>query len=184
MQIVLSWAELNACRFWGTARHKEHLVSDRERTTQGHVVGMPAIGWRTLADRMTNEVFHPVTGRHRKTRNQNDGVPASRTALQKIERTLARTAMHPAFRGEAEEGWHPEVLIAWRDEGAWSLYPVEGEHPIYFVPEAARIGEIDCTVWVGHDTLEVDVPGLFPDPLSHAGWRSVDQSEAVVDQEA
>jgi hypothetical protein len=183
MQIVLSWAELNACRHWGTQRHREHLQSDRERTTQGHVVGMPAIAWRTLADRMMKEVFHPVTGRHRKTRNHNDGVPASRSALTKIERTLARTAMHPALRGQGEEGWHPEILVAWREGTTWSLYPVAGVDPTYFVPEPMEHPQLGpVTVWRPRSELDVEVPGLFPDPVLHSGWRT-DELASAADKE-
>lgn len=142
MQIVLSWNELNACRYWAQHRHRQYLKSHRDVSAGGHVIGMPAAAWRALADRMRPEVFHAVTGRHRKTRNQRDGVPASRMALQKIEGTLARTAMHPAFRNEAEEGTHGEVLVAWLDDGTWSLYPVPGSPITFFVPELREHDQI------------------------------------------
>lgn len=172
MIIGLSWAELQACRHWGTERHRKHLAEHRSRTPKGsHEVAMPAIAWDTLGERLIREAFH-ASGRHRKTRNAADGVSATRQAAQKIERSLASLRMHPALNGQASVGTSGEILIAWREpSGKWSPYPIPGVAPSFLVPryaEAAGVGVV--TTWIAHDVPPVEVPELFPEPSDHDLW--------------
>jgi len=169
--VVLSYAQLNAARHWGTARHKQHLIANRERTKAGHAVAMPAIGWKTLAERMENNVFYASSGRHRKTSNARDGVPASRKALKKIITALNQVTMHPALRGEPQVGSFGLVLMVWPQGAKWSLYPVADQDPVFFVPiqeHHSTLGVI--TWWRPQAECPADLPDLFPDPSDHAGW--------------
>lgn len=174
MIVELSWAELQACRQWGSERHRELLSTGRARTSKGrHEVSMPAIGWRTLADRLVAQAFHAGNGRHRKTHTQRAGAPATRQAASKIERSLAELVMHPARRGEAQAGVHGNVFMFWRQQASrqWSPYPVPGVAPTFLVPtyqKARGIG--DVTVWQPQDEPPGNVEGLFPDPASHEGF--------------
>lgn len=172
MIVGLSWAELQACRHWGGEKHREYLLQHRSRRSQGwHHVAMPAIGWRTLSDRLLREAFHP-SGRHRKTRNAADGHPATRQAASKIERSLAGIVMHPAMRGEAQAGVSGEVLMVWRHQnGAFSPYPAAGAIPGFFVPSYSEIPSIgDITSWRWQLEPPVDIPDLFADPALHEGF--------------
>lgn len=173
MIISLSYQQLNSCRHWGTARHKQHLVANRERTTQGHACAMPAIAWRTLADRLTKEVFYASTGRHRKTRLERDGVPATRAALQKIEQALANMQMHPALHNQKVVGYSGDVVIAWPlPDGKWSLYPVQDQAPVFFVPVVDdKFKSLGVTTsWRPQADCPADLPDLFPDLVDHVGW--------------
>jgi hypothetical protein len=174
MIIGLSWAELQACRHWGTPRHREYLMNHRARTAKGrHEVAMPAIGWRTLADRLVTEAFHP-SGRHRKTRNTTDGVPATRQAAQKIERALAALVSHPALRGEAVRGQSGEIVIAWpHSSGRWTPYPLPGTEPSFLCPHLADLPQIGVvTQWFPQPSPPVpDLPGLFACPSDHDSWE-------------
>jgi hypothetical protein len=172
MIVGLSWAELQAARHWGSERHRLYLSEHRARSPKGgHFVAMPAIGWRTLADRLMREAFHP-SGRHRKTRNARDGVAATRQAAQKIERSLAALVTHPAMQGQAQRGNSNEVLYAWRmPSGRMSPFPVRDVLPAFLVPytdEVSGVGTV--TVWRRRDELAVEIPELFADPTLHEGW--------------
>ncbi len=171
MLIGLSWAELQAARHWGTPRHREYLTHHRSRTAKGaHYVAMPAAGWRSLADILVQEAFHP-SGRHRKTRNAADGVSATRQAAVKIERALATTLMHPAMQNEATVGTSGEILVGWRQQKGYSLYPIPGVAPSFLCPyyaEMAGVGTV--TMWRPQASPPILVPDLFPDPSHHDSW--------------
>ncbi len=175
MIVGLSWAELQACRHWGSQLHREYLSSHRTRSAQGwHHVAMPAIGWRTLADRLVREAFHAGSGRHRKTRNQVDGVPATRQAARKIENSLAQVAMHPALRGQGQAGTSGEVLMVFRKPGTaseYTLYPMPGTEPVFMVPsylEVAGVGP--TTIWNPEPEPPCEIDGLFADVSLHEGF--------------
>jgi plasmid stabilization system protein ParE len=170
--VGLSWAELQACRHWGSERHRQYLSEHRMRSPKGwHDVAMPAVGWRKLADRLLREAFHP-SGRHRKTRNAKDGHAATRQAAQKIERALASIVTHPAMRRQAQAGTSGEVLYVWRTaNGPYIPYPARDAVPMFLVPsysEVAGVGPI--TTWSPRAELAVDIPELFADPALHEGW--------------
>lgn len=173
MIVGLSWAELQACRHWGSERHREHLANFRTRSPKGaHDVAMPAIAWRTLADRLIKEAFHAGSGRHRKTRNAKDGVVATRQAATKIERALAAVVTHPAMTGAAQAGVSGEVLFVWKSEsGRYTPFPVAGRQPVFLVPGYANARGIgDITVWHPQDLSPIEIPELFGDPSLHEGW--------------
>lgn len=173
MIVGLSWAELQACRHWGSERHREYIAQNRARSAKGwHEVAMPPIGWRTLADRLIAEAFHAGSGRHRKTRNAKDGVAATRQAAQKIERCLAAVVMHPAMRGHGQAGISGEVLYAWpKGDGRYSPFPVQGAMPVFLVPHFSSVpGVDDVTTWLPRLESPAEIPEVFGVPALHEGW--------------
>jgi len=172
--IELGWRQLQAARQWGTERHKQYLNANRERVKQGiHAVAMPAVGWRTLADRLYSKAYHP-SGRWAQTKMEREGTPGARAALEAIERGLAWLVAHPAMRHEAVEGDAGEVLIVWRQGDRWSPYPVEGQPLTMLVPVSAirQFGSFDMKITRWHPTMiqAMDLPGVFVSDLDHAGW--------------
>jgi hypothetical protein len=180
MIITLTWAQLQACRQWGGARHKNYLLQNRQRTQRGHECAMPAIAWRTLADRLMHEAYH-ASGHRRATHLKRHGAPATLSALQNLEANLARLQVHPAIRGEAVEGHSGDVLVAWPAERGYSIYPNSAEM-VALVPNYETRNfttfNMPITYWEPRTPEGLDVPYVFLEPGDHAGWAD-DAGEAV-----
>lgn len=186
--VVLTWRQLAACRHWGTALHKRYLEQSRERTTHGHEVAMPPIGWETLAGRMIDQAFNPF-GKHRRQKMSREGVPATRSALTAVMNAVTKMQIHPALRNEHIQGAHGDVLLAWRTpEGQdLSVFPVRDCDPVILVPsvrdQTFRNGDqpfkMQITSWWPLPVGTVDVPGAFLDPQAHWEFLVVDNDEAT-----
>ena len=189
MIVTLSWGQLQACRQWGTARHKQYLTGNRERTKAGHDVAMPAIGWRTLADRLRSQAYHP-SGRRRATHVRREAAPGTMAALQKIEWTLMSLQGHPAVNGLAVEGTSGDVVVAWRDHAhdGWSIYPIDGVEMELLVPVYEKRTftefEMPITRWVARMPIGYKLPQVFLDPLDHAGWQADALEEPVLEADS
>ena len=174
MIIELTWKQLQAARQWGTARHKQYLTGNRERLEKGvHAVAMPAVGWRTLADRLYAKAYHP-SGRWAQTRMEREGTPGARSALQTIEAALARLWVHPALQRQAVEGDSAEVLVVWPHGERWSPYPVQDYALTILVPVSGirKFGTFDMKIthWEPDPHFQADIPGLFLADADHTGW--------------
>lgn len=187
MIIALTWGQLQACKHWGTPLHKEYLSKNRQHSKHGHEVGMPPIGWQTLAEILARKAFH-ASGRHRKRPNAREGAVGTRSAVTGIHRVLVEMKAHPALRSEAFLGSRGDVMLVWpvrRDLAGkveWSLFPEPTVEPHILVPEVQVITMMadspaafaqHVTQWKPQRVGSVDVPGAFLDPAEHLAFLDV-----------
>lgn len=119
----------------------ERWLEHPERTSKRMVeIGMPAIGWEQLANRLSKKVFN-LYGQ-RLTRVPG---PAS-TALRRIRHKLAWLQAHPAMVGIGLPGHDATLLSAWKLEGTWFHLPTAGEH-VVLEPNWYIVRDVRTTLW-------------------------------------
>lgn len=109
------------------------------------VVGMPAIGWRTMADLLSTELYLPGGRANGKAR------PATRSALKQVSRAVIMREAHPGLKGGGVAGHVMDMIPAWQGNEVYSPYPTDDAFMMLW-PQWETTRGVSFTTWAPRPT--------------------------------
>lgn len=128
-------------------QYRGHLLHRRiPYGRRQHDYELPAIGWRTLLDRLEAEAWGPKGGKRRDRPN------SFYTGLSRIHAAVARREHHPALAHQGVMGVDDEIIPVFSNGRDYSPYPADDRDTfLILVPRAHEVRGHTITEWVVGD---------------------------------